>query len=135
MNRLVGISLEDYDEQGRAVMVLICGPWWRCLGPASTIRARDSPSPPWPELRQERKTRGPSQKGLGDEGKMVKLVFGSFRDSSTLRSVKAYLAEFIATLLFVFAGVGSAIAYGESRRLRCSRRRRCVVHSGLPTAW
>ncbi|CAA6656157.1 unnamed protein product [Spirodela intermedia] len=44
---------------------------------------------------------------------MVKLVFGRFRDSFTLGSVKAYIAEFIATLLFVFAGVGSAVAYGK----------------------
>ncbi|XP_022737674.1 probable aquaporin TIP-type [Durio zibethinus] len=44
---------------------------------------------------------------------MVKLAFGSFGDSSSVGSLKAYLSEFIATLLFVFAGVGSAIAYGK----------------------
>ncbi|KAJ7942395.1 Aquaporin TIP2-1 [Quillaja saponaria] len=36
-----------------------------------------------------------------------------FDDSFNLGSIKAYLAEFISTLLFVFAGVGSAIAYGR----------------------
>lgn len=44
---------------------------------------------------------------------MVKIAFGSCGDSLSATSIKAYLAEFIATLLFVFAGVGSAIAYGE----------------------
>ncbi|KAK9716355.1 hypothetical protein RND81_06G227900 [Saponaria officinalis] len=44
---------------------------------------------------------------------MVKLAIGSFGDSFSVGSLKAYLAEFIATLLFVFAGVGSAIAYGK----------------------
>jgi aquaporin TIP len=44
---------------------------------------------------------------------MVKLAFGSVGDSFSVSSIKAYLAEFIATLLFVFAGVGSAIAYGK----------------------
>lgn len=44
---------------------------------------------------------------------MVKLAFGSVGDSFSATSIKAYVAEFIATLLFVFAGVGSAIAYGE----------------------
>ena len=43
---------------------------------------------------------------------MVKLAVGSIGDSLSGASVKSYLAEFIATLLFVFAGVGSAIAYG-----------------------
>ena len=43
---------------------------------------------------------------------MVKLAIGSIGDSLSGASVKSYLAEFIATLLFVFAGVGSAIAYG-----------------------
>lgn len=43
---------------------------------------------------------------------MVKLAIGSIGDSFSAVSVKSYLAEFIATLLFVFAGVGSAIAYG-----------------------
>jgi aquaporin TIP len=44
---------------------------------------------------------------------MVKLAFGSVGDSFSVTSIKAYVAEFIATLLFVFAGVGSAIAFGE----------------------
>jgi len=44
---------------------------------------------------------------------MVKLAIGSIGDSFSASSVKSYLAEFIATLLFVFAGVGSAIAYGK----------------------
>ncbi|KAL0313003.1 UNVERIFIED_CONTAM: putative aquaporin TIP-type [Sesamum radiatum] len=44
---------------------------------------------------------------------MVKIAFGSVGDSFSAASVKAYVAEFIATLLFVFAGVGSAIAYNK----------------------
>jgi aquaporin TIP len=44
---------------------------------------------------------------------MVKLAFGDFGDSFSAASIRAYLAEFIATLLFVFAGVGSAIAFGK----------------------
>ena len=44
---------------------------------------------------------------------MVKLAFGSLGDSFSAASLKAYVAEFISTLLFVFAGVGSAIAYCE----------------------
>ncbi|KAK7307778.1 hypothetical protein VNO77_41137 [Canavalia gladiata] len=44
---------------------------------------------------------------------MVKIALGTFDDSFSIASLKAYLAEFIATLLFVFAGVGSAIAYNE----------------------
>lgn len=44
---------------------------------------------------------------------MVKLAIGSLGDSFSAPSLKSYLAEFIATLLFVFAGVGSAIAYGK----------------------
>ncbi|KAI9110994.1 hypothetical protein K1719_017869 [Acacia pycnantha] len=43
---------------------------------------------------------------------MMKIALGSFGDSFSAASIKAYVAEFIATLLFVFAGVGSAIAYG-----------------------
>lgn len=42
---------------------------------------------------------------------MVKIAFGYYNDSVNSALLKAYLAEFIATLLFVFAGVGSAIAY------------------------
>ena len=45
--------------------------------------------------------------------RMVKLAFGDFGDSFSAASIRAYLAEFIATLLFVFAGVGSAIAFGK----------------------
>ncbi|KAJ4838543.1 hypothetical protein Tsubulata_032874 [Turnera subulata] len=44
---------------------------------------------------------------------MVKIAFGSFGDSFSVGSLKSYLSEFIATLIFVFAGVGSAIAYGK----------------------
>lgn len=44
---------------------------------------------------------------------MVKIAFGSLGDSFSVGSLKAYLSEFIATLLFVFAGVGSAIAYSK----------------------
>lgn len=44
---------------------------------------------------------------------MVKLSVGCFGDSFSVGSLKAYLSEFIATLLFVFAGVGSAISYGK----------------------
>lgn len=44
---------------------------------------------------------------------MVKLDFGNFGESFSVASLKSYLAEFIATLLFVFAGVGSAIAYSK----------------------
>ncbi|URE38793.1 Major intrinsic protein [Musa troglodytarum] len=41
------------------------------------------------------------------------IAFGSFDDSFGVGTLKAYLAEFISTLLFVFAGVGSAIAYNK----------------------
>ncbi|KAJ4953107.1 hypothetical protein NE237_029939 [Protea cynaroides] len=44
---------------------------------------------------------------------MAGIAFGSFDDSFSFSSIKAYLAEFISTLLFVFAGVGSAIAYNK----------------------
>ena len=44
---------------------------------------------------------------------MVKVAFGSCGDSFNAGSLKAYLSEFIATLLFVFAGVGSAIAFSK----------------------
>ncbi|KAI3960618.1 hypothetical protein MKX01_003792 [Papaver californicum] len=40
-------------------------------------------------------------------------AFGRFDDSFSAGSLKAYLAEFISTLLFVVAGVGSAIAYNK----------------------
>ncbi|KAF7810108.1 putative aquaporin TIP-type RB7-5A [Senna tora] len=45
--------------------------------------------------------------------KMMKIAVGTLRDSINLAAIKAYIAETIATLVFVFAGVGSAIAYGE----------------------
>ncbi|PHT92758.1 putative aquaporin TIP-type RB7-18C [Capsicum annuum] len=41
---------------------------------------------------------------------MVEIAFGYYNDSVTATLLKAYLAEFIATLVFVFAGVGSAIS-------------------------
>nr|DAC84328.1 TPA_exp: aquaporin TIP2-1s [Nicotiana tabacum] len=44
---------------------------------------------------------------------MPAIAFGRFDDSFSLGSIKAYIAEFISTLLFVFAGVGSAIAYDK----------------------
>nr|AAC39480.1 aquaporin [Vernicia fordii] len=44
---------------------------------------------------------------------MARIAFGRFDDSFSLGSFKAYLAEFISTLLYVFAGVGSAIAYNK----------------------
>ncbi|KAL6966082.1 Aquaporin TIP2-1 [Sarracenia purpurea var. burkii] len=44
---------------------------------------------------------------------MPAIAFGRFDDSFSLGSLRAYLAEFISTLLFVFAGVGSAIAYNK----------------------
>ncbi|PHT47324.1 Aquaporin TIP2-3 [Capsicum baccatum] len=44
---------------------------------------------------------------------MAGIAFGRVDDSFSAGSLKAYLAEFISTLLFVFAGVGSAIAYNK----------------------
>ncbi|EYU24713.1 hypothetical protein ABFS82_04G099600 [Erythranthe guttata] len=44
---------------------------------------------------------------------MPAIAFGRFDDSFCFASLKAYIAEFISTLLFVFAGVGSAIAYNK----------------------
>ncbi|XP_068641202.1 aquaporin TIP2-1 [Aristolochia californica] len=44
---------------------------------------------------------------------MAGIAFGRFDDSFSIGSLKAYLAEFISTLIFVFAGVGSAIAYSK----------------------
>ncbi|GLJ30683.1 hypothetical protein SUGI_0607610 [Cryptomeria japonica] len=43
----------------------------------------------------------------------IEIAFGRFDDAFCLKAFKAYLAEFISTLLFVFAGVGSAIAYDK----------------------
>ncbi|XP_027167586.1 aquaporin TIP2-1 [Coffea eugenioides] len=44
---------------------------------------------------------------------MAGIAFGRFDDSFSVGSLKAYLAEFISTLVFVFAGVGSAMAYNK----------------------
>ncbi|KAL1551520.1 Aquaporin TIP2-1 [Salvia divinorum] len=44
---------------------------------------------------------------------MPGIAFGRFDDSFSFASIKAYVAEFISTLIFVFAGVGSAIAYNK----------------------
>ncbi|KAG6425934.1 hypothetical protein SASPL_110143 [Salvia splendens] len=44
---------------------------------------------------------------------MPGIAFGRFDDSFSVASIKAYVAEFISTLLFVFASVGSAIAYNK----------------------
>ncbi|KAI9109567.1 hypothetical protein K1719_019621 [Acacia pycnantha] len=44
---------------------------------------------------------------------MAGISFGRVDDSFNSASIKAYVAEFISTLLFVFAGVGSCIAYGK----------------------
>lgn len=41
------------------------------------------------------------------------IAFGRFDDSFSWASIKAYIAEFISTLLFVFAGVGSCIAFNK----------------------
>ncbi|KMT00848.1 hypothetical protein BVRB_9g221230 [Beta vulgaris subsp. vulgaris] len=41
------------------------------------------------------------------------IAFGRFDDSFSWASIKAYIAEFISTLLFVFAGVGSCIAFSK----------------------
>lgn len=41
------------------------------------------------------------------------IAFGRFDDSFSWGTIKAYIAEFISTLLFVFAGVGSCIAYSK----------------------
>ncbi|KAG6390724.1 hypothetical protein SASPL_148468 [Salvia splendens] len=44
---------------------------------------------------------------------MPGIAIGRFDDSCSAASIKAYVAEFISTLLFVFAGVGSAIAFNS----------------------
>ncbi|KAJ7225052.1 hypothetical protein O6H91_Y463800 [Diphasiastrum complanatum] len=44
---------------------------------------------------------------------MGKIALGSASEASQPDAIRAALAEFIATFLFVFAGVGSAIAYGK----------------------
>ena len=42
------------------------------------------------------------------------IAFGRFDETFKLESFKAYVAEFISTLLFVFAGVGAVIAFGNT---------------------
>jgi len=42
------------------------------------------------------------------------IAFGRFDDSFSAASLKAYVAEFISTLVFVFAGQGSGMAFSES---------------------
>lgn len=43
----------------------------------------------------------------------IGVAFGRFDEAFGLDGFKSYLAEFISTLLFVFAGVGSAMAYDK----------------------
>ena len=43
----------------------------------------------------------------------ISIAFGRFDDAFSVDSLKTYLAEFISTLLFVFAGVGSVMAYDK----------------------
>eukprot|EP01018_Ginkgo_biloba_P002541 Gb_02400 [translate_table: standard] len=43
----------------------------------------------------------------------IEIAFGRFDDTFSFESIKTYIAEFISTLLFIFAGVGSAMAYGK----------------------
>jgi len=43
----------------------------------------------------------------------VEIAFGSFDDAFKFEALRSYVAEFISTLLFVFAGVGSVMAYDE----------------------
>ncbi|XP_076928422.1 putative aquaporin TIP-type [Bidens hawaiensis] len=47
---------------------------------------------------------------------MVKLALGSIGHSLSAGSFKSYLAEFIATLIFVFTGAGLTISYGKLTR-------------------
>nr|QCT85205.1 tonoplast intrinsic protein 2 [Arachis hypogaea] len=44
---------------------------------------------------------------------MARIAFGRFDDSFSFSSIKYYIAELHSTLIFVFAGVGSAIAYDK----------------------
>ncbi|XP_051147788.1 aquaporin TIP2-1-like [Andrographis paniculata] len=44
---------------------------------------------------------------------MPSIAFGRADDSFSSASIRAYIAEFISTMIFVFAGVGSAIAYNK----------------------
>lgn len=46
---------------------------------------------------------------------MAKFALGHHREASDAGCVRAVLAEFILTFLFVFAGVGSAMATGRYR--------------------
>lgn len=41
------------------------------------------------------------------------IAFGRVNETFKLETIRAYLAEFISTLLFVFAGVGSVMAFSE----------------------
>lgn len=69
---------------------------------------------------------------------MVKLAFGNIGDSLSLGSFKAYLSEFIATLLFVFAGVGSAIAFSEFHEhewLWVALNGRCMPPCRIQLGW
>lgn len=51
----------------------------------------------------------------------VEIVYGSFDDVFKFEAIRTYVAEFISTLLFVFAGVGSVMAYGSfSSLLYCA---------------
>jgi len=43
---------------------------------------------------------------------MVKIAWGSIREATQLDCIKALVVEFITTFLFVFAGVGTAMAAG-----------------------
>eukprot|EP00249_Psilotum_nudum_P030495 c43171_g1_i1 orf=311-1063(+) len=43
----------------------------------------------------------------------IRIAFGHFEETVHPDGVKAALAEFISTLLFVFAGVGSVMAFGK----------------------
>lgn len=54
------------------------------------------------------------------------IAFGRFDDSFSLASFRAYIAEFISTLIFVFAGVGSVIAYSKKF---CFNYRTCMLCS------
>eukprot|EP00252_Welwitschia_mirabilis_P020197 TRINITY_DN48_c1_g1_i3.p1 TRINITY_DN48_c1_g1~~TRINITY_DN48_c1_g1_i3.p1 ORF type:complete len:251 (+),score=-6.35 TRINITY_DN48_c1_g1_i3:498-1250(+) len=43
----------------------------------------------------------------------IGIAVGGFNEAFSVDGFKAYIAEFISTLLFVFAGVGSALAYAK----------------------
>lgn len=47
---------------------------------------------------------------------MGKIAVGSYREAFQPECLQALVVEFIVTFLFVFAGVGAAMASGE---LRC----------------